>query len=307
MAKKPLLPSCTASRLGAGCTCECSCTSGLTSHLCKQVQVCWHGTLPPCSACPCAQPAAPASAWLLSFQIPIACLEPKGVCASARATGSDSGCLHCRRGPGGRSASISKLWKERENACSIQTLRPSLRQQSGRPGLKPPCRPPPSSRAHMTSRIGGTGCTLELAGGPAAAGAAAAAAGTRRPTNAGPPFAPAACSCAAMGAPRANWPRIWAKTKGVFVSQFLLISYIVATVLALAWPVPGRAVVSVSVRCCGDVGPGCPAGGARMRMQPLRLSALPSWLPYMPCSLFLPGRSSRSTGTATQSSRPSTS
>ncbi len=52
-----------------------------------------------------------------------------------------------------------------------------------------------------------------------------------------------------MGAPQANWPRIWAKTKEVFVSQFLLISYIVATVIALAWPVPGRAVVSVSVRC----------------------------------------------------------
>lgn len=49
-----------------------------------------------------------------------------------------------------------------------------------------------------------------------------------------------------MGAPRANWPRIWARTKEVFVSQFLLISYIIATILALAWPVPGKAVVSVS-------------------------------------------------------------
>lgn len=76
---------------------------------------------------------------------------------------------------------------------------------------------------------------------PSPARTAAAAACAHSPSC--PPTTPAA-----MGAPRINWPRVWAKTQEVFISQFLLISYIVATIIALAWPVPGKAVVSVSVR-----------------------------------------------------------
>lgn len=77
---------------------------------------------------------------------------------------------------------------------------------------------------------------------------AAADAACRTDTHCTPPALASQFSCRAMGAPRANWPRIWARTKEVFISQFLLISYIIATILALAWPVPGKAVVSVSVR-----------------------------------------------------------
>ena len=82
---------------------------------------------------------------------------------------------------------------------------------------------------------------------------------------------PAAPAAAAMGAPRVNWPRVWAKTQEIFISQFLLISYIIATVIALAWPVPGKAVVSVSVRS---------GAGSTCKLQSLPLLLC---MPLLPC------------------------
>lgn len=42
-----------------------------------------------------------------------------------------------------------------------------------------------------------------------------------------------------------DWKRVWAKCLQIFIDQFLLISYIVAATIALAWPAPGKAVASV--------------------------------------------------------------
>lgn len=44
-----------------------------------------------------------------------------------------------------------------------------------------------------------------------------------------------------------DWKRVWAKCLQIFIDQFLLISYIVAATIALAWPAPGKAVASVQV------------------------------------------------------------
>ena len=45
-----------------------------------------------------------------------------------------------------------------------------------------------------------------------------------------------------------DWPKVRAKCLKLFIDQFLLISYVVAAIIALAWPVPGKAVMSVEVR-----------------------------------------------------------
>lgn len=47
---------------------------------------------------------------------------------------------------------------------------------------------------------------------------------------------------------RPDWKRVWAWCCETFVAQFLLISYIIATLIALTWPAPGKAVGGVSVR-----------------------------------------------------------
>lgn len=44
-----------------------------------------------------------------------------------------------------------------------------------------------------------------------------------------------------------NWEKVCARLKSIFISQFLLISYVVAATIALAWPAPGKAVGSVQV------------------------------------------------------------
>lgn len=44
-----------------------------------------------------------------------------------------------------------------------------------------------------------------------------------------------------------NWEKVYARLKSIFISQFLLISYVVAATIALAWPAPGKAVGSVQV------------------------------------------------------------
>ena len=46
---------------------------------------------------------------------------------------------------------------------------------------------------------------------------------------------------------RIDWPRLWAWLQDFVITQFLLVSYLIAITLALAYPAPGRAVGSVQV------------------------------------------------------------
>lgn len=44
-----------------------------------------------------------------------------------------------------------------------------------------------------------------------------------------------------------DWPKLRAKLHKLFIDQFLLISYFVAALIALTWPTPGKAVLSLDV------------------------------------------------------------
>lgn len=50
------------------------------------------------------------------------------------------------------------------------------------------------------------------------------------------------------GAEARSWSRLGRRLQAFLVSQFLLVSYLIAITVALAWPEPGRAVGSVKVR-----------------------------------------------------------
>lgn len=39
---------------------------------------------------------------------------------------------------------------------------------------------------------------------------------------------------------RTRWQRLWSATSKFLVDQFLLVSYLVAITIALAWPAPGQ-------------------------------------------------------------------
>ena len=45
----------------------------------------------------------------------------------------------------------------------------------------------------------------------------------------------------------------WAVWKKLLVDQFMLISYLIAAIIALAWPVPGRAVLGVTISINGNI------------------------------------------------------
>lgn len=48
-----------------------------------------------------------------------------------------------------------------------------------------------------------------------------------------------------------DWEAVWAKAKKIFIDQFLLISYFIATLIALTWPTPGEWVVGLEVTIAG--------------------------------------------------------
>lgn len=62
---------------------------------------------------------------------------------------------------------------------------------------------------------------------------------------------PAAMVCAGPWTAGAamDWPKLRARLLKLFIDQFLLISYFVAALIALTWPTPGKAVLSLDVSC----------------------------------------------------------